>query len=449
MATDKRMKILWDSKPVKHGNYTDLGNYILDLGDFSEEDLQTGIEYNNKDQDNWPKGGCTAVVKRNKLGEVIVGRNQDMEISNYPGFISHIKGKYKAIGFFYDNKGPFTYEQFKEGVDFPADRRCATAASSTDAFNEKGLYIQTNMRTGFGIKNSGTKPGARRIGEICLGALAAVNCATVQEVVAFAKTLDIYSMGDPESPASWSFAFLIADATGDYGVLEFANNKVYFTPYASGHANAFVAPSLVTNDPFGAGYGRLEAAMRYLPNAEDEYDMMKAIGYGGWSHEIQDIKYSYKDKDGYVHFEDEFGAPSIDYRSEMTGNLAVDAFGNVVDEDGEDMISGFLGYYYPKAYKERYDNLKKFVNYSLHMNCTKEYVLNNDNFDKIKAGTIKYFEKQNAFNNLEKYFNGDEKGLRDVGVIFTTGMRFGVNCTKKHLVLRYFENEKTTIEYQW
>ena len=448
MASQTGMKLAWKYDAVSHGNYTDLGNYVIDLGEFTEADLEVGLEFINKTQDAWPKTSCTAVVKKNKKGEVIVGRNQDMEISNYPAYISHISGKYKSICFFYDNKGNIKYDDYKAGAELPEDRRCGFATLSTDAFNEKGLYIQINMRTGIGIKNSGTNPGAKRVGEISVASLASINCSTVQEVLAFVKTLDIYSMGDSKSPAAWSFAFLLGDATGEYGILEFADNKMFYTPYAPGHCNAFVALPLVTKDPYGAGYGRLEAAMRYLPKAEDEYDMMKAIGYGGWSHEIQDCKYSHLDKNGHAVFVDEFGNPSIDYRTELTGNLAVDEYGNIVSEDKPDLLSGFLGYY-SKPLQDDYDSLKAMYNLSLHANCTKEYVLDDKNFEQVKAAFIRQFEKVDGFNLLEKYFAGDEKGLRDCGVIFTTGMRFGVNCSTKHLVLRFFEKEDVTIEYQW
>ena len=448
MASKKGMTLSWNCEPVKHGNYTDLGNYVIDLGEFSEADIDIGVEYNNKNQDSWPKTACTAVVKKNSKAEVIVGRNQDMEVSNYPGYISHLNGKYKAVGFFYDNKGKFTYEEYKAGVDMPGDYRCGIAGCCTDAFNEKGLYIQTNMRTGYGVKNSGTNPGKKRVGEISVVSLAAANCATVQDVIAFINTLDVYSMGDPDCPATWSFAFLAADAAGEYGIIEFADNKVFYTPYAPGHANAFVALPLITKDPFGAGYGRLEAGMRYLPKAEDEYDMMKAIGLAGWSREITDCRYSHLDANGHAVFCDEFGAPSIDYRTELTGNFGVDDEGNVIDEGEEDAISGFLGYYAP-AVKDQYDQLKTMYLMQYHINATKEYVLDDKNFEKVKDVYIKNLEKHNAFNLLEKYFNGDEKGLRDDGTIYTTGMRFGVNCAKKHLVLRYFEKEDVTLEYQW
>jgi len=50
---------------------------------------------------------------------------------------------------------------------------------------------------------------------------------------------------------------------------------------------------------------------------------------------------------------------------------------------------------------------------------------------------------------LEKFFAGDEKELRDLGFIFTTGDNFGVNCATKHLIVCFFEQAEAVYEYQW
>ena len=50
--------------------------------------LRRGLAYQNSLNDASLRGACTAVVKRNSKGEVIIGRNQDMEVSEYPAFIT-------------------------------------------------------------------------------------------------------------------------------------------------------------------------------------------------------------------------------------------------------------------------------------------------------------------------------------------------------------------------
>ena len=114
----------WEIDPKDHGTYTDLGNYVIDLGEITQEDVMMGLNEINRRQDLWPTGACTAIVKRNAKGEVIIGRNKDMEISNYPAFISHFTGgKYRAVGVFYDNKGALTYEQYKAGAELSRVQR--------------------------------------------------------------------------------------------------------------------------------------------------------------------------------------------------------------------------------------------------------------------------------------------------------------------------------------
>ena len=317
---------------------------------------------------------------------------------------------------------------------------------STDAFNEKGLYIQTNMRTSVGIKNSGTNPGNMRVGEISVGALVAQNCATVKEAVEYVRSLDVFSMGDPENPMAWGFAFLIGDAKGDYGILEFADNKVFFTPYANGHANYFVTPEMVGKDPLGAGYGRLAFALRYLPDAEDEYQMQAAIHEGDWYKELRDIQYSYRDENGKIHFVDKDGNPSIDYRTELTGNFDVDFLGQAVTDKEIEEYGGVLSYYMlPPEEVQRLINVGKMV---YHLNCTKDYLLNDDNFETVKKQFIKVFG-QYPYKVFEDYMAGDEKALRDIGVYLTTGLCVGVNCAKKHMIIRFFEKDEYGFEYQW
>ena len=438
----------WKIEPKDHGNYTDLGNYVLDLGEITMDDVMMGIAEVNRRQDLWPAGGCTAIVKRNAKGEVIVGRNQDMEVSNYPAYISHFTGgKYRAVGIFYDNKGKITYDQYKAGADLPRTDRAAFAMVSTDAFNEKGLYIQTNMRTSIGVKSSGTNPDGLRVGEISVGALVAQNAATVKEAVEYARSLNIYSMGDPNNPMAWGFAFLIGDAEGDYGILEFADNNVYFTPYANGHANYFVAPEMVANDPLGAGYGRLAFALRYLPDAEDEYQMQAAIHEADWVKEIRDLEYSYRDEDGKVHFVDKDGNPSIDFRTELTGNFSVGYLGEVVDEneEGPAQLKGFLSYY--QDYTEEMETIEFLRKLSYHLNCTKEYLLDSNNFETAKEQFKKVFS--HPYEVFERYMAGDEKPLRDIATYLTTGLCVGVNCAKKHMILRFFEKDEYGFDCQW
>ena len=36
------LSFAWDFEPVEHIGYTDLGNYVLDMGEFNAEDIEKG-----------------------------------------------------------------------------------------------------------------------------------------------------------------------------------------------------------------------------------------------------------------------------------------------------------------------------------------------------------------------------------------------------------------------
>ena len=54
-----------------------------------------------------------------------------------------------------------------------------------------------------------------------------------------------------------------------------------------------------------------------------------------------------------------------------------------------------------------------------------------------------------TFDKLKRYYAGDEKPLRDDGNIFTTSLSFSVNCTKRRLRVKFWENPNCILYYQW
>ena len=429
----------WKYEEKEYKSFTDLGKQVIRFKPVSQKLYDRGLEIFSQTQDLWPKNACTAIVKRNSAGEVIVGRNQDMELSNYPVFIiPYSFGKYETIGFFYNNVcningEDFTYKKMlNKGI--PDDFIGQVAISATDAFNEKGLYVQTNMRTTVGTKSSGTNPGAaKRRGEINLVPELTLNCATVKECLEYVKTLDVYSLipDGADNDMTWGYALLLADATGEYGVLEFANNVIFYTPYANGQANYFIHPALHKMNFFGTGYGRLSVALDELTNCETEQDMMEAIHKADWIRAIRDFKYTCKDENGLVRFIDKDGNKSVDTRDEITGECTfVDNDGNIVQD-----ISG----------------LDKETIFKYLKNCNVEFSMNDENWDKIKPlMEKKFFSPDDTGKNwtelVELFDAGNPQPMKDNAEVWSTGMNFGVNCTKKHLLVRLHEDETAIYE---
>lgn len=452
MEFGKGKQILnWNPEVVDHGCYKDLGHYVIDMGEIDQETFAAGAVRANKKLDTLGTKSCTAIAKKNSKGEVIIGRNQDEEVSNYPVMVFHLTGgKYQAVSFYYSHKFDYSYADFQKGVELEDSFRGMVASCSTDAFNEAGLYIQTNMRTNVGVTTSGTNPGAERVPMIGIIARIAQNASTVAEALEYVKTLDVYSTGNVQV-TNWDYAFLIGDATGEYGIIEYANNEMYYTPYANGHGNFFVSPLLTQYDRYNAGYGRLHIAQQAMIGAETARDMMEAVHKADWYHEVQDYQYSYKDENGKARFVDKDGNPSIDWRSEFVGSLSVDDFGDLVKGRFNifDHLTAGLDFELSEESLEAIKAFNDAMNQHFKNNSDKFWVLDDKNFDEMKSFVEKTFKATNGQELLEKFFNGDKQPLRDAGNVFTTGMNFGVNCAEKHLIARFQEDEECIYEFQW
>ena len=452
MSTIKGKQILnWKTEIIDHGCYKDLGHYVIDMGEVDQEAFAAGAVRANEKLDTLRTKSCTGIVKKNSKGQVIMARNQDEEVSNYPVMVFHLTGgKYQAVSFYYSHKFDYSYKEFQEGLELEDSFRGMVASCSTDAFNEKGLYIQTNMRTNIGLQTTGTNPGAERVPMIGIISRAAQNASTVAEALDYVRTLDVYTTGNAVV-TNWDYAFMIGDATGEYGIIEFANNEMYYTPYANGHGNAFVSPLLTQHDRYNAGYGRLHVAQQAMIGAETARDMMEAVHKADWYHEVQDYVYSYRDEKGKTHFVDKDGNPSIDWRSEFVGRAPVDDYGDIVKEKFNflDLLTPGQMVQLSKKDREDIEALNEAVNKHYSDNSDKFWVLDDKNFEEVKKIADGVFKATNARECLEKFFKGDKQPLRDSGGVFTTGMNFGVNCAEKYLIARFLEDEECIFEYQW
>lgn len=251
---------------------------VLDAGTYTEIDYSYERKLNKERFDNW--GGCTAIAKN--IGDnTIIGRNMDLEISNKAAFVfrTDIKGKYKTINLAYTYRDyAMDYKDAVNGLS--EDFYNFLPFISDDVMNEKGLYIEVNMRLGEGDKFScsGTNPSSdERVYMFSLPIYIGLNAATVDEALDYIKTLDIYSKN-----GYWNYSFMIADATGRYGILEFANNKYYWNEGQNAQANFYVTPELNIKEKLKAGVGRYEYVREHIEkvqNKDDMFSLMNDIRY--------------------------------------------------------------------------------------------------------------------------------------------------------------------------
>ena len=143
---------LWKSETKEHKNFKDLGNYVIELPDYTDASVQAkGLALINDrlDHGEMPAapGGCTSMAKLNSKGEVIIGRNMDLTISQDPAYVYRTTyGKYKNFCVTYSPGGFKHYADIQQMDELPEQWLCQLIYSACDCFNEKGLYIEYNQR---------------------------------------------------------------------------------------------------------------------------------------------------------------------------------------------------------------------------------------------------------------------------------------------------------------
>ncbi len=282
---DGLVTLKWDSESVEYEHFIDHGHYMLELKNAGVKDIDEALETMALRNDNYSANCCSGTIKKNDKNEVLMSHSMDVEISTCPGFLSRISdGKYDTIIITYAGAGT-GYNYDSEGLAaLDKDERLLKLApfQATDVINEAGLYMALDMRCGdeeSGMDCPGTNPGKPRAGQLGAPALVGINCGTVKEAIEFLNnSYDWYtfSFKDPDgTPHSWSMAFLIGDATGEYGLVEFGRNGVFFTPYQNFQSNYYIHPLLAERATKNHGHGRAAALLDGLMDVKDEYDIME------------------------------------------------------------------------------------------------------------------------------------------------------------------------------
>lgn len=276
-------------------------------------------------------GGCSAVAKTLENGDTIVGRNMDFYVSNKPAFIVRTKekGKYETVGIAY-------YDQFIPDTDVVEKRGVARVIYSMlpmfcqDVMNDQGLYVEVNMRYSeydpmgelmFADTHTNPKSEVRK----CIAGInnqLCQNCATVKEAVEYIKSLDIYSPQSEEM--QWNFCYILADATGDYGLLEVANDKVSFLDKQQMQTNFYVTEEFYEKQRMKCGVGRYDLLKAGIDDVNSEEDMFKIIDSVSYAQ-----SYDYK-------------TCNYDARSEYIGEQPGWDYYYVIDEKNQDEVNKYL-----------------------------------------------------------------------------------------------------------
>ena len=163
-----------------------------------------------------------------------------------------------------------------------------------------------------------------------------------------------------------------------------------------------------------------------------------------WCNELLYIDCAYRDDNGHIHFVDDKGNQILDWRSDFEEKIPLDENGNVVVD--RKMEEGYIAYAYQGDASRKEDFLKLTEMVS---RCTTEWVNNDNNFEKMQKYLFDRFSNDGTIDILKKYYAGEEEPLRNNPDIYTTALSIGANCTKKHILAKFWENEKLIYEYQW
>ena len=379
-----------------------LTDHLVDVGTITEFDEAVAM---NKLEERYLGGGCSCVVTQ-VGGKNLVGRNMDLSLSENTAFKFVLDiNEYKAIG--------ITYSPFMKGITFeevvaggvPEGIRAVFPYNATDYLNEAGLYIENNMRnTEEGYVNHGTNPDSDiKIFSASIPAYVATRCKTVDEVVELVKTLNVYTA---ENPVPWNFCFTIADAEGNYGVLEIAKDKVSFLPGQNGQANYYLTPEFAKDAKFSSGKSRFAVLNEGLDKVTSPEQMLK---------HMEKVCYSQ------CYNADHLREATFDIRSEFAHTFPVNAEGNYDPENGSDE------------------------------NCTTAWITDDSRIDEVYEMICQYMQ-----DNYGKYYTdgvcnfdairADAKNLPDYWV---SAYSLAVDCSAKTMTARFWEDTTNNLVFSF
>ena len=261
-------------------NYTEIFERVIMPETFKS------LDYANADIKAYEKfgGGMCSAVAKYTGGKMLVGRNMDLYICHKPAYLvrTAVEGYYKTVGLsFFHRSGPDYEDLKKSGIDDEFAK--VLPFFCTDVLNEKGLYMETNMRLGERLDNgqrrytcTGTNPASdKRVCSAILPRYVVERCADIDEAIEYVKTLNIYSPATEDM--DWNFCFMLADASGRYGVMEIAQNEVSWLENQCCQTNFYLTDKFQKGEKYKLGLGRYEKLTSLIDDVKNEDDILSLI----------------------------------------------------------------------------------------------------------------------------------------------------------------------------
>ena len=261
-----------------------LADYVIELPLITEIDYEAGLK---KSLDMFGKFGCSVAAKVLDDGDMLVGRSLDLFYSNNPAYIirTNVEGFYKTVGLAYNSFDGAPFAEVKKNGITP-DELLTLLFFTGDVMNEKGFYIEANMRekqpddTGIAL-STGTNPAAEvRLTFPALVRYLGERCASVDEALELAQSLNVCGMSNGE--VNWCGGFFMADESGHYGVLELVDNKLVWNEKQNCQTNFYLNDEYRDRAPLGTGSGRYEllrSEIGSVKTADDMTALIKKVRY--------------------------------------------------------------------------------------------------------------------------------------------------------------------------
>ena len=418
--SDSNYKHLTNTAKDGEGVYTDLGDYVIEIADYKDADFDAAVRA-VRDKYGIMEGACTACAKLDSHGNVLIGRNLDNQVSQCPAFFIHSsQGKYETLSLRYMNSEKYTYEEFKNSGYKDSEFLNNISFCVTDSMNSEGLYMEANVREPYPeFMNYGNNPGKPTVYSPMIVAMVTRNCATVKEALNYMRNeINIVSTTYFNNTIPTQYGYYIADATGEFGIIEVIADEVYYLPYVSAQGNYYLTPKWAVVENNGTGYGRVQAALDGLSEVDTKEEMMAHMEKSMWKNSVLYMENAYLDENGKACFVDDEGNPSIDFRTDFSNSIALDENGKVIDSD----------------------------DYECKVRSDARWMMDDKNFEVVKEHICGTVNAMNWKDKLLRYYEGDEEDLRNDGQVFTTGACFVVSPSEKKMLIKLFEKDELTYE---
>ncbi len=257
-----------------------LGDYVVELPVVTEIDYDLGLK---KDREHCGKGfGCSVVGKVLENGDMIIGRSLDFFYSERPCYVirTNVPGFLKTVGLAHNPLSGTVFEEVKKnGV--PKDELAGLLFFTTDILNEKGFYIEGNMRSSqpaeTGIKQTtGTNPDAKlTMSVVALIRYIGERASTVDEAIELANSVNVHGL--MAETFTWGAGLYMADKSGHHGVLEVVDNKLIWNEMQDIQTNYYLNSEYKDKAIIGSGIGRYKTLSEGYADVKNEKDIQNLI----------------------------------------------------------------------------------------------------------------------------------------------------------------------------